>query len=757
MGRRLTLPFALLAILGAIAGGYVFVVQRAELPARTIVGMLPAGERGVVLLTHAEESSMRWVELVSREGRRRWHTEITPLEVVEDGFLVKNVAGVVAGDRVVLVADDPAAQRYVVFALARDDGQLLWMRKLEKARGEFVWEPTTVVIPDGERVYLVHRGIRRTPVVDWYEELRIDGLGLDDGALLWSFVDPEYSQLDTTVWRLAEARLLVAKRRGARLLDGATGEALPVSSQDSGVDPLDDIGFRCAFPGGAVGGRNGGWLILDADGTITEGAGETRWSLEETRQGMGYEELGGAPCGLRGDRVIFQAKRFDEREFALFAVDRRSGELVWRLPLGGECLGPSKAPAGLLARFVPLLTNCRERNAVELVVVDFEHGAIVERVPFGYAFALVAATVSTSERSWVLWRSENTLLGVHPETGELGPAVRFSNILGAALDVESGVLYLESQYSVPPERQLAAFDMAEGRILHATRHISAETISARDAIGDDEVNDERIAAVRERAVELLGGQFEIDVEYEDGMLIERIRPPSDSPPSFEELKCPKGMAKTPGRDNPALAPFCIGETMVTAAEYGACVDAGRCSEPYLGWTGADRNATYGDAARGDYPMNYVEFEQAATYCAWIGGLVAAEDEWLWAYGSARESLFPWGDDIPTRVDVCSVDLGSRQPPLCQVRSHPQDRTEHGVYDMAGGLDEYVRLGGSAFPRKLIDKPAPPPHVDLSVRVISGGRERMLYDVRSDDGTAKGFVDSVLASGSAFASFRCVVR
>ena len=281
-----------------------------------------------------------------------------------------------------------------------------------------------------------------------------------------------------------------------------------------------------------------------------------------------------------------------------------------------------------------------------------------------------------------------------------------------------------------------------------------------DSPGDDGAEDPRAAELRKRAFDLLGGQFEVYVEVEDDMFVERIRSSSAPPsPTFEELRCPDGMVKIPGRTTPPLAPFCMSETMVTAAEYRRCVDAGRCTEPELNSFLAEDFATYGDASRSNHPMNYVDHEQAAAYCAFLGGLVPNEDEWLWAYGSAQNSRFPWGDSLPSGIETCTNDEGTMEPPMCPVRAYPRDRTEQGLYDVAGNLSEVVRTENSAFPRKLLLKPGTWAGLLAQASADGDTREETLnlLDIRNEDGTTRGLGFASVVVGTSGAGFRCVVR
>jgi hypothetical protein len=287
---------------------------------------------------------------------------------------------------------------------------------------------------------------------------------------------------------------------------------------------------------------------------------------------------------------------------------------------------------------------------------------------------------------------------------------------------------------------------------HASAIDGSSSAASDEKRDEDASDDPRIAELRQRAFDLLGGRFEIYVELEDGWFVERIRPSKVPPPTFQELRCPDGMAKIPGRDDPPLTPFCMSKTLVTAAQYRACVEAGHCTEPEA----ADRDRTYDDPTRVNYPINYVDYEQAAMYCGWMEGLVPSEDEWLWAYGSARNLRFPWGGHIPQSLQLCRGDVGRLQPALCPVGTFEQDQTLQGVFDMAGGIrKEFVRVGNSALPRKLVRKPVPWP--DTAAGPVVDEEGLAFYDIRGADGTGEGLSFEFVTFSVASSGFRCVTR
>jgi formylglycine-generating enzyme required for sulfatase activity len=151
-----------------------------------------------------------------------------------------------------------------------------------------------------------------------------------------------------------------------------------------------------------------------------------------------------------------------------------------------------------------------------------------------------------------------------------------------------------------------------------------------------------------------------------------------------------------------LDSFYIDETEISNGEYAQCVEAGVCRPP------ASPNASYhasyyGDPAFDDYPVIFVNWYDAETFCEWRGGRLPSEAEWEKAAGfdeiEGVRRLYPWGDEFDgTRLNFCdkncpreqregSVDDGHRD--TAPVGSYPDGASPYGIYDMSGNVMEWV--------------------------------------------------------------------
>jgi formylglycine-generating enzyme required for sulfatase activity len=136
------------------------------------------------------------------------------------------------------------------------------------------------------------------------------------------------------------------------------------------------------------------------------------------------------------------------------------------------------------------------------------------------------------------------------------------------------------------------------------------------------------------------------------------------------------------------------ETEVTVSQYTACVAASVCVEPDTGGFCGDGFSNWGVEGREEHPENCVSWEEAAVFCAWVGGRLPSEAEWEYAARSAgQEITFPWGETEPT-CEVAVMYEGTYGCGLgwytMEVCSKPAGSTDQGLCDMAGNVWEWVR-------------------------------------------------------------------
>lgn len=108
-----------------------------------------------------------------------------------------------------------------------------------------------------------------------------------------------------------------------------------------------------------------------------------------------------------------------------------------------------------------------------------------------------------------------------------------------------------------------------------------------------------------------------------------------------------------------------------------------------------------------YPVVYVSWNDAIAYCKWLSGETSNEfglptaDEWLKAFRGKKGNVYPWGDIYdPSKCNSQDSMAGFE---TTEVGIFEDGRSDYGVYDLLGNVDEYtsstsrgykIALGGS---------------------------------------------------------------
>ncbi|MBI3360139.1 MAG: SUMF1/EgtB/PvdO family nonheme iron enzyme [Chloroflexi bacterium] len=129
--------------------------------------------------------------------------------------------------------------------------------------------------------------------------------------------------------------------------------------------------------------------------------------------------------------------------------------------------------------------------------------------------------------------------------------------------------------------------------------------------------------------------------------------------------------------------FWIDRTEVTNAQYAQCVAAGACQPP-SNTSSASHSLYYGDTKFDNFPVLYVVWDSAVTYCKWAGKRLPTEAEWEKAAAGTDQRLYPWGKDAPTKN---LLNFSSRD--TVAVGSYPDGASPYGALDMAGNVSEWV--------------------------------------------------------------------
>ena len=193
-----------------------------------------------------------------------------------------------------------------------------------------------------------------------------------------------------------------------------------------------------------------------------------------------------------------------------------------------------------------------------------------------------------------------------------------------------------------------------------------------------------------------------------------------------------------------LDAFWIDQTEVTNAMYSLCVKDGGCNPPssILSWT---RDSYYDNSEFDNYPVIYVDWNMAKTYCEWADRRLPTEAEWEKAARSIDGNIYPWGSDAPNNR---LLNYNSAVGDTTEVGAYPDGVSIYGALDMAGNVWEWVSSLYKAYPYDPADGRENLTSSDA--RVLRGGTWR---DIEDNVRSANRFRDDPTATFN-YVGFRC---
>ena len=175
-----------------------------------------------------------------------------------------------------------------------------------------------------------------------------------------------------------------------------------------------------------------------------------------------------------------------------------------------------------------------------------------------------------------------------------------------------------------------------------------------------------------------------------------------------------------------LSSYWMDKTLVTNAMYAICVQEGACPEHKMDIS-YTRDSYYGDVEFDKYPVIYVTWDEAQTYCAWAGRKLPTEAQWEVAARGTDGRKYPWGNSPPScsllnYTVTLSMNFGLSNTctgDTTAVGKYPQGASPYGLLDMAGNVWEWVTDWlGSNYLVEPHENPLGPTTGEL--RVIRGG-------------------------------------
>ena len=133
-----------------------------------------------------------------------------------------------------------------------------------------------------------------------------------------------------------------------------------------------------------------------------------------------------------------------------------------------------------------------------------------------------------------------------------------------------------------------------------------------------------------------------------------------------------------------VSAFWIDRQEVTNRQYRQCLDGGGCAPP------KDREA-FDDPHRTNQPVTNVTWSQARAYCQWAGKRLPSEAEWEKAARGIDGRRYPWGNDEERILKIrAGLSDGASRNGIAAAGDRDALASPYGVYDMVGGVSEWVR-------------------------------------------------------------------
>ncbi len=158
----------------------------------------------------------------------------------------------------------------------------------------------------------------------------------------------------------------------------------------------------------------------------------------------------------------------------------------------------------------------------------------------------------------------------------------------------------------------------------------------------------------------------------------------------------------------------IDKAVVTNEQFARCVADGACS-PLGKSSSYTHDSYYGNSQYDDYPVIYVDWDDARSYCEWVGGRLPTEAEWEYAARGSDRYIYPWGNAPP---DDTLLNYNHNVGDTTKVGSYPDGASWAGALDMAGNVWEWVADWWGEYPSTAQTNPTGPETGDE--KVLRGG-------------------------------------
>lgn len=135
--------------------------------------------------------------------------------------------------------------------------------------------------------------------------------------------------------------------------------------------------------------------------------------------------------------------------------------------------------------------------------------------------------------------------------------------------------------------------------------------------------------------------------------------------------------------NNEIESFYIEQIPVTIQAYKHCIASGYCQTQHY------RNnyaKFWNSSLYNSFPVTFVTWMEAQTYCKAYGGDLPSEAQWKLAAGSDFKYDYPWGNSLPT---ISRANIDGFYQWLTPAGWLPSGASPYGILDMTGNVREWV--------------------------------------------------------------------
>lgn len=151
-----------------------------------------------------------------------------------------------------------------------------------------------------------------------------------------------------------------------------------------------------------------------------------------------------------------------------------------------------------------------------------------------------------------------------------------------------------------------------------------------------------------------------------------------------------------------LNAYWFDKTEVTNKMYAMCVSAGKCAPPTSS-SSETRQSYFGNPEFDNYPVIYVSWDMAKSYCEWRGDRLPTRAEWekasTWNPDTQKHNKFPWGDTFQGNLlnycdsncpnDGADNSANDGYNDTAPVGSYPGGASPYGALDTLGNVWEWT--------------------------------------------------------------------